>query len=135
MRRLLLAATIASAATAPALAQTPVQTPMQTGAQSVTAGSSIVANVTYCTDETEANNVLVAHRMSGLAAGIDYIVHSPVCRVAIRHFTVLRQLAAYPDLPLAPDKGRRTFYVIEAVDPVGERLFIVTMVQVVAPSV
>lgn len=102
----------------------------QQAAPSVSAGSDIRANVTYCTDETEANNVLQAHRDSGLAAGIDYIVHSPVCRVAVLRFTVLRELAAYPDLPLERGQPARTFYVIEAVDRLGERLFIVSMVKV-----
>ncbi len=102
----------------------------QQQAPSVSAGSAVHAKVTYCTDEAEANNVLQAHRDSGLAAGIDYIVHSPVCRVAVLRFTVLRELAAYADLPLERGQPARTFYVIEAVDALGERLYIVSMVKV-----
>jgi hypothetical protein len=108
---------------APAAAQ-------QRDVPSVSAGSDIRAKVTYCTDETEANNVLLAHRDSGLAAGIDYIVHSPVCRVAVLRFTVLRELAAYPDLPLERGQPAQTFYVIEAAGAAGERLYIVSMVKV-----
>ncbi len=104
--------------------------PVTPAASSVAVGSDVRAKVTYCTDETEANNVLLAHRDSGLAAGIDYIVHSPVCRVAVLRFTVLRELAAYADLPLERGQPARTFYVIEAVDALGERLYIVSMVKV-----
>ena len=98
--------------------------------QTVSAGSAVQAKVTYCTDAAEANNVLQAHRDSGLAAGIDYIEHSPVCRVAVLRFTVLRELAAYPDLPLERGQPARTFYVIEAVGAAGERLYIVSTVKV-----
>ena len=115
------------AAAAPALGQNTTALPPVT----VPVGTVVLANVTYCTDETEAHNVLRAHRSSGLAAGIDYIVHSPVCRVAVMSFTVLRQLAEYPDLPLERGQPAKSFYVIEAVDAGGDRLFIVSMVKVV----
>ncbi len=115
---------IAPLLAAPASAQTTTVAP----------GEAIVANVAYCNDETEANNVLRAHRMSGFAAGVDYVVHSPVCQVAVRGFTVLRQVAEYTSLPLARADDRRTFYVIEAVDPQGTRLYIVSMVKVAQPS-
>jgi len=125
MRKHLPAILIAAlAASMPAAAQ-------QSAASSVAVGSDVRAKVTYCTEESEANNVLLAHRDSGLAAGVDYIVHSPVCRVAVLRFTVLRELAAYPDLPLERGQPARTFYVIEAVDAAGERLYIVSMVKVV----
>lgn len=119
---------------APAHAQT-AAVPGGSGGASIEAGSSVRAKVTYCTDEAEAHNVLLAHQASGLAAGIDYIVHSPACRVAVMRFTVLRELAAYPDLPLERGQPARTFYVVEAEDGLGERLYIVTMVKVAARSV
>lgn len=120
----------------PAILFAALASAMPAGAQDkppsgVAAGSDIHAKVTYCTDEAEANNVLLAHRDSGLAAGIDYIVHSPACRMAVLRFTVLRELAAYPDLPLERGQPARTFYVIEAVDTQGERLYIVSMVKVI----
>jgi hypothetical protein len=102
---------------------------------SIDAGSYGRAKITYCTDEAEAHNVLLAHQASGLAAGIDYIAHSPACRVAVMRFTVLRELAAYPDLPLERGQAAQTFYVIEAEDGLGERLYIVTMIKVAARSV
>lgn len=119
----------AVAATLPAIARPAVA--QQRDQPSVAAGSAVHAKVTYCTEEAEANNVLLAHRDSGLAAGIDYIVHSPVCRMAVLRFTVLRELAAYPDLPLERGQPAQTFYVIEAFGAVGERIFIVSMVKVV----
>lgn len=121
-----LAALVGWALLVPALAVA-----QQRVAPSVAAGSAVHAKVTYCTEEAEANNVLLAHRDSGLAAGIDYIVHSPVCRMAVLRFTVLRALATYPDLPLERGQPAQTFYVIEAVGAAGERLFIVSMVKVV----
>lgn len=124
MRRHLLFAAMAPFLAAPASAQTTTVAP----------GEAIVANVAYCNDEAEAHNVLRAHRMSGFAAGVDYVVHSPVCQVAVKGFTVLRQVAEYPALPMARHEDRKTFYVIEAVDPQGAKLYIVSMVKVTQPS-
>lgn len=92
-------------------------------------GGAIRARITYCTDEAEAHNVLRAHQAGGLAAGIDYIVHAPACHVAVLRFTVLRELAAYPDLPMERGQPAQTFYVVEAEAGRGERLYIVTMVK------
>lgn len=44
-------------------------------------------------------------------------------------FTVLRELAAYPDLPMERGQPAQTFYVVEAEAGRGERLYIVTMVK------
>ncbi len=99
------------------------------GAQNTVAvGDQVMANVAFCLDEGEANNVLLAHRNGGLEAGKAYLHASPICSTAVVNFKVVRQVAEHKNL--ASPSGPKTFYVVEAEETTGTHFFIITIVRV-----